>query len=71
MSTVLTIPQAYRAMYYFVRQYQERGGSREILLMLDDMMYDGRDSTSDPATWRDWMKCVEKSLSEPPDAGTD
>ncbi|MFN8524648.1 MAG: hypothetical protein U0821_16245 [Chloroflexota bacterium] len=58
MNELLTIDQAYRAMYKFVDQYQARGHSRDILLMLHSMLYDAEAGTNDPATWEDWMDCV-------------
>lgn len=59
---LLSLQQAYRAMYCFVEQYQERGQSEDLFLMLHAMRLEDDDNTSDPASWYDWMKCVRATL---------
>lgn len=49
-------------MYCFVEQYQQRGQSEDLFLMLHAMRLEDDDNTSDPASWYDWMKCVRATL---------
>ncbi len=62
----LTYHQAYEAAYRFVWQYMEREPIDPFLLMLASMEPVGSQETSDPASWHDWLACVEDTLAEAP-----
>lgn len=78
---LLTADEAFRATFRFIAQYYAREPITPFLLMLTSMTaWDGGDqfsrSTSDPATWDDWMKSVEAAIADesvpeipPPTAG--
>lgn len=63
----LTLDEAYRAAFHFIRQYYEREPMVPFMLMLHSMTPSapGSDprSTSDPATWDDWMASVTAALA--------
>jgi hypothetical protein len=65
---VLTITQAYEAAYRFVWQYAEREPESESLaLMLVAMQpTSDRAHTNDPASWEDWLRCVQQTLDGAP-----
>ena len=65
----LSLEQAYRAMYRFVRGYFERGGDqgRELLLFLSyaepdkwESWEDNPVGAGDPAAWADWLRSVRE-----------
>lgn len=58
----MTEQQAYAAMFYFLKQYYERGKSDEIGGMLGGMSLLADGSPADPAVWRDWMDAVEYAV---------
>jgi hypothetical protein len=62
---LLTLDQAYRAAYYFIRQYYERDALKpeSMFFLLVWMQLDAPRSSSDPAQWHDWLRSVEKSLA--------
>jgi hypothetical protein len=64
----LTVVQAYEAAYRFVWQYYQREPQSESLaLMLVSMEpVDDDAKTDDPATWRDWQRCVAETISGAP-----
>jgi len=70
MNEMLTVNEAYRAMFIFLERYYERDGCRsdDIAVMLSGMTQtiwaDG--STNDPAQWVDWLKAVHAAKSEDP-----
>jgi hypothetical protein len=72
---LLTLEEAYRAAYYFVMQYYGRERITPFMLMLSSMKLEGKQQTSDPAHWNDWLASVEKALTSPdlpdPDAPLD
>lgn len=72
---VLTLEEAYRAAYYFVLQYYGRERITPFMLMLSSMKLEGKQQTSDPAHWNDWLASVQKALASPalpePDAPLD
>ena len=66
-STPLTVEQAYEAAYRFVAQYYERERIVPFMLTLTSMRpTDDRERTSDPASWHDWLRCVEESVAGSP-----
>jgi hypothetical protein len=69
---LLSARDAYLAMYYFVREYWERGGRRDgnVTLLcndlgpLEDPSDPGRVKTTDPAFWDDWLAAVKRARTE-------
>lgn len=61
----MTPEQAYEAAYRFVWQYAEREPDSDALqLMLVAMEPVGDQArTNDPASWEDWLACVEETRS--------
>lgn len=57
----LTVADAYEAAYRFVWQYAEREPASESLQLLLVAMEPTSDGprTSDPASWADWLRCVD------------
>lgn len=66
-SQSLTTEQAYEAAYRFVAQYYERERIVPFMLMLKAMAPTA-DSlrTNDPASWSDWLHCVDETLAGNP-----
>lgn len=62
----LTYSQAYEAAYRFVWQYAKREPIEPFLLMLVAMEPVGSQATNDPASWHDWLACVEETVAEAP-----
>ena len=56
----LTIDEAYLAMYEFLLSVWKRTQDDELGNLLSDMSLLENGKTADPATWGDWIKCVEK-----------
>jgi hypothetical protein len=57
----LTAAEAYEAAYRFVWQYAEREPNSEALQLLLVSMEptDDEHRTNDPASWTDWLGCVD------------
>ena len=55
----LSVRQAYVAMYRFLEDYQRRGGSDDIFMLLHAMRLTGVNDTTDPGSWSDWIQAVE------------
>ena len=55
----LTLKEAYAAMFAFLEQRYNWTKSDAIGSMLGDMSLLSDGGTADPATWGDWLKCVE------------
>jgi hypothetical protein len=62
----LTYSQAYEAAYRFVWQYMEREPIEPFFLMLVAMEPVESRVTNDPASWHDWLACVEQTLAAAP-----
>jgi hypothetical protein len=66
----LTQSQAYEAAYRFVWQYMEREPDpdavslQEMVVALEPTA--DRYRTNDPASWADWLKCVDDTLDGVP-----
>ena len=69
---VLTVKQAYEAMYRFVARYYDRERIAPLFLMLvsmgesgvgADQELDDRHLTNDPAAWADWEECVVATVN--------
>ena len=63
---VLTYSQAYEAAYRFVWQYAQREPIDPFDLMLVAMEPVGSQATNDPASWPDWLACVDETVAEAP-----
>jgi hypothetical protein len=63
-STMITVGDAYRAMFEFVDAYWHRGSESDdqIASMLSSMQFGtvGPTETADPAQWQDWLDAVKK-----------
>lgn len=78
MKSQITIKQAYKAMFIFIRRYYYRKGEpTEIGNLLSDIqllshLYDDIRkesdeaglSTADPASWEDWLEAIDTILRE-------
>ncbi len=77
MEKTITVEQAYRAMFVFVRSYYERknkpdelAGLLSDLQLLSHLFNDPRRerneagalNTADPTSWEDWLEAVETVL---------
>jgi hypothetical protein len=70
---LITVRDAYIAMFRFVEAYWKLGQKQDPLtLLVSDMAINAdpkgsdRLSTSDPALWSDWLKAVKAARSGPP-----
>ena len=60
---LLSEEQAYEAAYRFVAQYYERERIVPLMLMLHAMEpADDPYRTNDPASWADWLRCVDETV---------
>ena len=62
---LITVGDAYRAMFEFLDAYWKRGGKSEdqIACLLGSVQYGdqlGPTKTADPACWDDWVDAVAK-----------
>jgi hypothetical protein len=55
----LTLKEAYAAMFVFLEKRYNITKSDELGGMLGQMSLLPDGGTADPATWGDWLKCVE------------
>jgi hypothetical protein len=64
----LTVEQAYEVAFRFVWQYSDREPSSESLSLMLVAMEPVADyaKTNDPASWPDWLRCVEETLAGHP-----
>ena len=70
--TMISVHDAYLALYYFINAYWERGGRRDgnVTLLahavgpLERSEGTGAVETNDPAMWRDWLAAVETARSQ-------
>lgn len=64
---LLTVKEAYEAAYRFVSQYRDRDRESESLqLMLVSMEpVDDYAMSADPASWEDWLTCVNDVGKQP------
>ena len=68
----MSLKDAYLAMYYFVREYWERGGRRDgsVTLLLNALgpapngEREEAIRTDDPAFWHDWLAAVKRARAE-------
>ncbi len=67
--TMISIRDAYLALYYFVDAYFERGGRRgdELTMLRADIgprERAGQVETNDPAFWDDWLDAVKTARTQ-------
>ncbi len=70
--TMISVHDAYLALYYFINAYWERGKRREgsVTLLSHAVGPRGRSEitgaveTNDPAMWGDWLAAVETARSQ-------
>lgn len=66
MKDKLSLEDAYKAMIYFIEQYNSRLKSDDIFVMLGamDLVWldkdTGKNLPGDPALWKVWVESVEK-----------
>lgn len=60
-SNLLTVGEAYLAMYDFLLAVWNRTQDDEIGNLLGDMSLLQNGHTADPASWSDWLKCVDRA----------
>lgn len=65
---VISVKQAYLAMYEYLLQLYNRNGSDDLGGLLGGMSLLPDGSTADPAAWGDWMQCVRKAREGEVDA---
>jgi hypothetical protein len=65
------LEEAYRAAYYFVLQYYGRERITPFMLILNSMRLEGKQETSDPAHWNNWLASVQNALTHPDLPGPD
>ncbi|KER00948.1 hypothetical protein LGZ99_23995 [Photorhabdus temperata] len=62
---MITIEQAYKAMFYFLEHEYELTKSDDIGCLLGSMdwtIWDDSSSPADPAMWEDWLIAVKRTL---------
>ena len=66
---VVSVGDAYRAMFVFLEAYFERTKADEVAILLGsmDLAVDGK--PMDPAMWQDWLMAVQKAISSEPEDG--
>ncbi len=65
MDAKITLLQAYKAMYEFLRDLYYREGQPDNLgAFLGDLRILENGITADPAAWQDWMNIVKKVIEE-------
>ena len=60
----LNIEEAYLAMVNFLEKYYERTNSDNVASLLSDMILIKKETTADPATWKDWLESIDKIKNE-------
>lgn len=64
---ILTIEQAYRAMFYFLEHEYELTKSDEsggMLGSLSWLIWEDGQGPADPGAWQDWQEAVNKALAK-------
>lgn len=63
-AVTLTPEQAMDAMRRFLEGYYSRTKSDDVAMVLSDILWSGKEQTTDPAAWRDWLECIKQVVSE-------
>ncbi len=66
---VVSVGDAYRAMFGFLEAYFERTKADEVAVLLGSMNLADDGEPMDPAVWQDWLMAVQRAISKDPDAG--
>lgn len=61
----LTRLQVYNAMIKFLEIYYELTKSGDVGSLLSVMQFRIDGGTANPASWEDWVKCIDATLKEP------
>jgi hypothetical protein len=69
MEPLLTIEEAYAAMYLFLCDLYEKAGYDQLGGILGGMSLLEDGTTADPAYWQDWLRILEKNKDQNPDMG--
>ena len=66
MKNTLTYREAFVAMQNFLEKYYEETNSDDVGSLLGEISFDiwEEESTGDPASWGEWLECVEKVKSD-------
>ena len=66
MQQALSYEEAFKCMREFLEIYYQNTHSDDISDVLSDtqMSFWKDGSTADPASWGEWLKCIEKVLGE-------
>jgi hypothetical protein len=54
---------AYKAMFLFLQKYYRETKSDDVGGLLGGMSFLPQGGTADPASWNDWIKCVQSVLT--------
>ena len=54
--------EAFKAMQCFLEKYYEQTKSADVGSLLGDLQILQDRTTADPATWHDWLDCINKSI---------
>ena len=58
----LTIVQSFNAMKFFLEKFYEESHWNDIGLILRKLQPSGKDHSTDPVVWQNWMICVQKAI---------
>ena len=61
--TLLTVEQAYRAMFIFLDAYYQVTKADDVGALLGSMAYMGDGEPLDPALWGEWETAVQSAFS--------
>jgi hypothetical protein len=64
---LVSVRDAYRAMFRFLDVYYELTKSDEVAGLLGGMNLRDDGTSMDPAMWHEWLKAVQKAISSEPD----
>ena len=60
---LVSIRDAYRAMFGFLEAYFERTKADELAVLLGSMNLADDGKPMDPAMWQDWLMAVQRAIS--------
>ena len=65
---LVSVGDAYRAMFGFLEAYFERTRADEVAVLLGSMNMADDGKPMDPALWQDWLMAVQRAISSEADA---
>jgi hypothetical protein len=65
---LVSVGDAYRAMFGFLEAYFERTRADEVAILLGSMNLADDGKPMDPAMWQDWLIAVQNAILSEPDA---